>query len=80
MAFAMTAPLFEFYYQVIEAGFICVVNHSLGFIHCRKVTLFRSFLGPVATVADIGDLRASFRSAMGFLPGAVAAKTSRFFI
>jgi hypothetical protein len=58
LASAMTAPLFEFYYQVIEAGLICVVNHSLGFIHCRKVTLFRSFLGPVATVADhVADYR-----------------------
>jgi len=82
LASAMTAPLFEFYYQIIEAGLICVVNHNLGFIHCRKVTLFRSLLEPVATVAghvaDIGELRDKlpFCHRISFL-GLVPAKTVR---
>jgi len=32
----MTAPLFEFYYQVIVAGLIRVVYHNLAVIHCRE--------------------------------------------
>src|SRR6476660_639971 len=52
LASAKTAPLFEFYYQFIRAGLIRVVYHRLGFIHCRKIAVFRSFLERVASAAS----------------------------